>query len=270
MIAIRAEIDAVGEQRADKVDNPLRNAPHTAAMLGGDWPHPYDRGDRRLSPAGWTRRRSTGRPSAASTVRTGTATSRAPAPRWRSSRPAGAGLRVPAARFAGTVRKCPESLPPSRYCPRTGTTRRRSPGRSVRSCSGPMSQRRPVMERIHAATGVRQRHLALPLSAYPTLAGFGAANDVFIEVGVDLAERAVAGALEACGLRAGRGGPDRQHVGDRRGGAQPRRPARLPARAAAGRQAGADLRPRLRRGGGGDLAAARLPRRAPRRGRACW
>ncbi len=43
MIAIRAEIDrvAAGEWPAD--DNPLRNAPHTAAMLAREWPHPYDR-----------------------------------------------------------------------------------------------------------------------------------------------------------------------------------------------------------------------------------
>jgi glycine dehydrogenase len=43
MIAIRAEIDkvAAGEWPAD--DNPLRNAPHPAATLVGDWIHPYDR-----------------------------------------------------------------------------------------------------------------------------------------------------------------------------------------------------------------------------------
>jgi glycine dehydrogenase len=43
MIAIRAEIERVasGEWSAD--DNPLRNAPHTAAALGGDWEHPYSR-----------------------------------------------------------------------------------------------------------------------------------------------------------------------------------------------------------------------------------
>jgi glycine dehydrogenase len=43
MIAIRAEIErvAAGEWPAD--DNPLRNAPHTAACLTGDWNHPYSR-----------------------------------------------------------------------------------------------------------------------------------------------------------------------------------------------------------------------------------
>ncbi|WP_030755718.1 aminomethyl-transferring glycine dehydrogenase [Streptomyces sp. NRRL F-5135] len=43
MIAIRREIDKVasGEWPAD--DNPLRNAPHTAAALGGEWDRPYSR-----------------------------------------------------------------------------------------------------------------------------------------------------------------------------------------------------------------------------------
>jgi glycine dehydrogenase len=43
MIAIRAEIDKVGAGHWPAEDNPLRNAPHTAAQLGGDWPHPYTR-----------------------------------------------------------------------------------------------------------------------------------------------------------------------------------------------------------------------------------
>ena len=45
MIAIRGEIEKVasGEWPAD--DNPLRNAPHTAAALGGEWEHPYSRED---------------------------------------------------------------------------------------------------------------------------------------------------------------------------------------------------------------------------------
>jgi len=44
MIAIREEIRAVEEGRLDKVDNPLRNAPHTAAaVLADDWNHAYPR-----------------------------------------------------------------------------------------------------------------------------------------------------------------------------------------------------------------------------------
>ncbi len=43
MIAIRAEADRVGSGEWSREDNPLRNAPHTAAMLAGEWTHPYDR-----------------------------------------------------------------------------------------------------------------------------------------------------------------------------------------------------------------------------------
>lgn len=43
MIAIRAEIEKVGTGEWDKDDNPLRNAPHTAASLTGEWTHPYTR-----------------------------------------------------------------------------------------------------------------------------------------------------------------------------------------------------------------------------------
>ncbi|MFI6263446.1 aminomethyl-transferring glycine dehydrogenase [Micromonospora sp. NPDC051006] len=44
MIAIRAEIDKVGAGDWPAGDNPLANAPHTAAMVSGDeWPHAYPR-----------------------------------------------------------------------------------------------------------------------------------------------------------------------------------------------------------------------------------
>ncbi|AEB45254.1 MULTISPECIES: aminomethyl-transferring glycine dehydrogenase [Micromonospora] len=44
MIAIRAEIDAVAAGQWPADDNPLVNAPHTAAMVSGDqWPHAYPR-----------------------------------------------------------------------------------------------------------------------------------------------------------------------------------------------------------------------------------
>lgn len=51
MIAIRAEIEKVasGEWPAD--DNPLRNAPHTAAALGAEWTHAYSR-EEAVFPAG--------------------------------------------------------------------------------------------------------------------------------------------------------------------------------------------------------------------------
>ena len=43
MIAIREEIEQVGDGRLDPTNNPLGNAPHTAAALAGEWPHPYSR-----------------------------------------------------------------------------------------------------------------------------------------------------------------------------------------------------------------------------------
>ncbi|QGZ62726.1 aminomethyl-transferring glycine dehydrogenase [Paraburkholderia acidisoli] len=44
MVAIREEIRAVEEGRADKEDNPLRHAPHTAAVvIANDWQHAYSR-----------------------------------------------------------------------------------------------------------------------------------------------------------------------------------------------------------------------------------
>jgi glycine dehydrogenase len=43
MIAIKAEIDQVAAGAWPAEDNPLGNAPHTAACLAGDWSHPYSR-----------------------------------------------------------------------------------------------------------------------------------------------------------------------------------------------------------------------------------
>ena len=51
MIAIRGEIDRVAAGEWPAEDNPLRNAPHTAACLAGEWPHPYSRMDA-VFPAG--------------------------------------------------------------------------------------------------------------------------------------------------------------------------------------------------------------------------
>jgi alkylresorcinol/alkylpyrone synthase len=64
----------------------------------------------------------------------------------------------------------------------------------------PDGEHHELIERIHRATGVRRRHLALPLDAYPDLKDFGAANDAFIRVAQDLGEAAVAGALGSAGL----------------------------------------------------------------------
>ena len=44
MLAIRAEIAAIGAGRMDRADNPLKNAPHTArTVMASAWSHPYSR-----------------------------------------------------------------------------------------------------------------------------------------------------------------------------------------------------------------------------------
>jgi len=40
MIAIREEIRALEAGTLDPQDNPLKNAPHTARELAGEWTHP--------------------------------------------------------------------------------------------------------------------------------------------------------------------------------------------------------------------------------------
>jgi glycine dehydrogenase len=45
MISIKAEIDAVARGDWPVDDNPLANAPHTAASIAGEWRHPYSRID---------------------------------------------------------------------------------------------------------------------------------------------------------------------------------------------------------------------------------
>ena len=69
-----------------------------------------------------------------------------------------------------------------------------------------------LVERIHAATGVRIAILLLPLEQYTELSGFGAANDVFLDVGVDIAEHAAVAALTDAGLRSS--GCRLRHDGD--------------------------------------------------------
>ena len=55
LFAIRDEIDEIASGEADPVDNTLKNAPHTAAMLTADeWKHGYSR-ERAAFPAPWTR-----------------------------------------------------------------------------------------------------------------------------------------------------------------------------------------------------------------------
>jgi len=66
----------------------------------------------------------------------------------------------------------------------------------------PEGSHRQVIERIHFATGVKHRNLAIPLEDYTKLADFGGANDEFIRVGLDLGTAAISGALSAANLEA--------------------------------------------------------------------
>jgi alkylresorcinol/alkylpyrone synthase len=59
-----------------------------------------------------------------------------------------------------------------------------------------------AIKRILSATGVDHRNLALPIEQYANLTDFGAANDTFIRVGLDLGATAVSGALSAAKLEA--------------------------------------------------------------------
>jgi len=53
MIAIHGELTAIERGEFDRVDNPLKNAPHTAAsVVSADWNHPYSR-ERAVYPAPW-------------------------------------------------------------------------------------------------------------------------------------------------------------------------------------------------------------------------
>jgi glycine dehydrogenase len=55
MISIRAEIRAVEEGSIDRLDNPLKNAPHTSAAVSAtEWAHPYSR-EQAAFPAPWLR-----------------------------------------------------------------------------------------------------------------------------------------------------------------------------------------------------------------------
>lgn len=61
----------------------------------------------------------------------------------------------------------------------------------------------PVFARFARTSGVESRHLALPLERYATLSGFTEANDAFIEVALELGERAIARACDKAGVGPG-------------------------------------------------------------------
>jgi glycine dehydrogenase len=55
LISIAGEIAEIADGRADKTDNLLKNAPHTAsAVCADEWPHPYSR-ERAAFPTAWVR-----------------------------------------------------------------------------------------------------------------------------------------------------------------------------------------------------------------------
>ncbi|MBP9180726.1 MAG: aminomethyl-transferring glycine dehydrogenase, partial [Bacteroidia bacterium] len=55
MIAIRNEVRAIEDGKADKADNVLKNAPHTSAVAtANDWSHPYTR-EEAVFPAAWVK-----------------------------------------------------------------------------------------------------------------------------------------------------------------------------------------------------------------------
>ncbi len=57
LVAIRDEIREIEEGRADRADNPLKNAPHTAEVaLAEAWDHPYSR-EQAVFPLPWVRER---------------------------------------------------------------------------------------------------------------------------------------------------------------------------------------------------------------------
>jgi alkylresorcinol/alkylpyrone synthase len=61
----------------------------------------------------------------------------------------------------------------------------------------------PVFARFARTSGVEKRHLALPLERYAALSGFTEANDAYIEVALELGERAIASACERAGIGPG-------------------------------------------------------------------
>jgi glycine dehydrogenase len=54
MIAIAEEIAKVRSGAWDRTDNPLKNAPHTAGEIVGEWTHAYSR-EEAVYPLSWVR-----------------------------------------------------------------------------------------------------------------------------------------------------------------------------------------------------------------------
>ncbi len=86
------------------------------------------------------------------------------------------------------------ALPPHRYDQAEITA-------AVTGMLGVSGPRRTLLERFHAASGVKTRHLVLPLERYATMDGFREANDTFLAFAVEHGSRAVRDALARAGLR---------------------------------------------------------------------
>ncbi|MBV9352298.1 MAG: type III polyketide synthase [Mycobacterium sp.] len=59
----------------------------------------------------------------------------------------------------------------------------------------------PEFRRFFASCGVEARWVALPLSRYAELSGFTEANDVYLDIALDLGERALISALDAAKIK---------------------------------------------------------------------
>ncbi len=64
---------------------------------------------------------------------------------------------------------------------------------------GKKLERFDILERLHAATGVDGRYLALPIEAYP-LKNWGEANNCWIETALELGQKAICQAMQQAGI----------------------------------------------------------------------
>ncbi|MGK9465138.1 type III polyketide synthase (plasmid) [Streptomyces sp. G6] len=94
---------------------------------------------------------------------------------------------------ATTIAAVRTALPPHRYAQDDLTE-------AMGDLCLPPGADRAVLRRLHASSGVRTRHLALPIERYADLGDFGRSNDAWMAVGLDLCEEALTGALKEAGL----------------------------------------------------------------------
>ncbi|MFD8430414.1 type III polyketide synthase [Streptomyces coelicoflavus] len=101
------------------------------------------------------------------------------------------GTAVPAT--ATTIAAVRTALPPHRYAQDDLTE-------AIGDLCLPPGANRALLRRLHASSGVRTRHLALPIEQYAGLGDFGRSNDAWMAAGLDLGEEALTGALKDAGL----------------------------------------------------------------------